>query len=191
MVALSPAGDQIALVTSSSREPNAGSCCLFGPQDGGAGPRPNDYTAGTLVLTDLADGGPDGGSSVTWVPSNGAYKVPPDQYLDIRAGDRISVTATGADVHAFSATVVEAPPMTALVTPDTVPHGSDWTVTWVPASSSPSSTVTDLLFAPLGGRNPLAECRVPDSAGTFSLDFIVDMQGTGNVFGSGQTVNIQ
>jgi hypothetical protein len=141
-----------------------GNCCYQVHRPNEAPPQSN---AGTIHIANL--------THPTWNPALYAYLDPGEQYIlggnfpNWNLGDTLSVSASGDDIHAFSATVVVPPPLTGAPAEfvDVVDSGSpvkvslahDWSVAWTPAGGN----FVQLTMWTLGSGE--VECRADDADG--------------------------
>ena len=146
----------------------SGSCCYEPPPTGSSGSIPTAYSAGTVTI---ADGSATIGTDAF---SGGAYAVlssATTTSFTWNPGDSLMVSAPGATIDTFSATV-KAPSLIAGLTPSftspTITLASDWTVTWTPDSQSGETMY--VAVTPQGSPSKgEVSCSVADSAGTVTV----------------------
>src|SRR5262245_2698796 len=128
-----------------------GSSCYWGSRLGNCCytvHRSNDNlrqsNAGVLRITNLTDPGPEP-SLYTYLDPGGEYVIN-GNFPRWHLGDTLSVSASGDEIHAFSATVAVPPGLTGLPpefvdVPDSgatlhVSLAEDWSIRWTPAGAS-------------------------------------------------------
>ncbi len=136
------AREHVGMVVSFERTPSlpctgftVGSCAvsIFGPQAADAGSGPTGFSAGPITVS-------GGASTLVSTPMSSIFGSLYPNYMSLQAlwsgGEAITVSAAGADVPAFSTTLMapRAVAVTAPVWPDggpmTLPRDQDLTVRW-------------------------------------------------------------
>lgn len=147
-----------------------GACCYFAPTpppplqvNGGGGTPATEASAGTLEIVDTTTGSTLG----TYQPGNGLYVGLPANYAagTWSPGDELTVSASGGEIDAFSASIRALAPASASV-PTTVALGHDLVVSWAPDPASDTMSI-GLLDS---GTGAVVACTVPEAQGTVTID---------------------
>jgi hypothetical protein len=163
------------LATSSASGPacsggtQSGSCCYEPPPaTSSSGGLPTAYSAGTITVA-------DGSTTIGTLPfASGAYAVLDSATTPAftwNPGDSLTVSAPGATIDSFNATV-KAPGLIAGLTPSfTAPAitlASDWTVTWTPDTQSGETMIVTVTSQGTPAKGEVS-CTVADSAATVTV----------------------
>ena len=142
----------------------SGACCFVGGAassgtlpDGGAGPSAGDITITNTIGDMVVLSPPYTSASFTWTP-----------------GDVLQVSAAGADIGAFTASV-HTPAAIDGITPDfdtlaTLSASSALTVTWTPGSDASAQVVLTLTGSGANGTVGTVSCAAKDSAGQLVIE---------------------
>jgi hypothetical protein len=146
-----------------------GSCCYFAPTPrpptqvfGGGGTPAPETSAGTVTLTDVTSNVRIGSFDY----ASGVYAHAPAIYQSQvwRPGDALSVSATGAEIGAFTVSAPGLAPPSVQV-PSPIVRAHDVTITWQPDTNAETFT-----FSVSNGVGATVACLVPDAAGTVTID---------------------
>jgi hypothetical protein len=150
---------------------SGGATCCYTPPPAtsSSGGSLTTYGAGTITVT-------DSGSTIDSLTYSGGLYVPSTTAPVWNPGDSLTVSASGATVDAFTATV-KAPGILAGLAPAlsftsaiSIPLASNWSIAWTPDTASGENVI--LSISAITSAEASAgdiTCTVPDSAGTVSV----------------------